>query len=134
MGMQPDELVATLRRLRMERGLSMARVAKKVGVSTGQISNVEMGHNGTTPDKLALWANALGYRLHLKLVPMGEAEGMGERVADAVNALNPDLAAMVADFATVLPRLSPREQRTWRAELQLLADELRSEDAATSRR
>lgn len=121
--MTAQELISTFARLRQERGLSMAQLARKVGLTAGQINNVEKGHNGTTPERLEDWARALGYRLDLRLVPAGANEAVAEAVTSATALLSPEQMALVADFAALLPRLTEREQRVWRAELQALRDE-----------
>lgn len=48
-----------IRQKRMEMGMLQRDLAKKIGVSESQISNIEVGKRSTSPDKLAKIADAL---------------------------------------------------------------------------
>lgn len=66
----------TLSRLRTDRGISQAVVARRAGVSTGHISRVETGVRPVSPAVLTGYEVALGLRLRdLVLLPAGDTLG-----------------------------------------------------------
>ena len=72
-----DDIPATMRRIRMEKRITQTALAKRMYITNAALSYWEAGYNGHGPsvphiDKLAGWANALGYDLTVTLTPKGE--------------------------------------------------------------
>lgn len=84
-------LVALLRAKRSDIGASQADVDHVAGLTTGHVSKLEAGPNGSwgrhaTIDTVILWAGALGYRLVLEPMerPPAFSRGLTARQAGIV--------------------------------------------------
>lgn len=53
-------MARSIKEVRMERGISQARVAEMAGVSQAQIARIEQGHRSANPIIMARIATALG--------------------------------------------------------------------------
>ena len=63
---RPGGLLAELRRIRVEGGVSQTILSEKIGVERDQLSNWECGRRQPMVGNVQAWANALGYELALK--------------------------------------------------------------------
>ncbi|MBT3072048.1 helix-turn-helix transcriptional regulator [Rhodomicrobium sp. Az07] len=59
-GKKPSMAVNRIRQLRLERGLSLTELAKKIGISESHLSRVEAGARGLHLSKMEALAGALG--------------------------------------------------------------------------
>lgn len=61
-----------LRTLREKKGLSQAALAKAVGLSRAQVTNIELGRSGVTAQGMQRFAAALGVTITVLLKPVPE--------------------------------------------------------------
>lgn len=62
---RPGGLLAELRRIRIEGGVSQTCLGEKIGVERDQLSNWECGRRQPLVGNVQAWANALGYEIKL---------------------------------------------------------------------
>lgn len=55
-----------IKELRLKHGLSQVELAKRLGVSSQRICNIERGKNSLASDKLQQVLSALGYKLKIE--------------------------------------------------------------------
>ncbi len=72
-----DDIPATMRRIRMELGLTQAQIADRIGITASALTRWERGYNSYGPsippiDKLQWWANALDCNITITLTPKGQ--------------------------------------------------------------
>ena len=96
--------------MRETAGLSMTKLGQMIGVSRITIHHIEGGRNNPSFDTLKKWTKACGYEI--AFWPSG------------YDALTPEKQEVLRMFTAALPHLSPREVRSYRAELSFLFEEL----------
>ena len=62
-----EKIVEELKRLRAEKNMTLMELAKRMNVERARLSEVENGRGGLTLKRLYQWANALGYKVTIKL-------------------------------------------------------------------
>ncbi len=99
-----------IRQLRLERGLSLAELAQRIGVSQGHLSRVEAGLRGLRYNKMELLARTLG-------VPVGEM------LTSQVLGYVADLAFYTPPKGSVLEKaLSSSTQKVFKARSDVLSE------------
>lgn len=63
------EIIGQLRELREQSQISQQQIAEDIGISRTQLSNIERGARGTTVERLEEYAEAVGCRLLVQIVP-----------------------------------------------------------------
>ena len=61
-----EEIINELKKLRIERGLSISEVARRMGTGQPNISNIESGKCGLTLKAMLKYADALGLKVTIK--------------------------------------------------------------------
>ena len=101
--MDKKEIGRRVQALRRERGLTMRELAEMTGLSQGQVSRLENGHQGFRSGTLLRLAKALGVRPYRFYLPETEegAAGVAPSVAGTVTEAlkQPDFVAVVENVA-----------------------------------
>jgi transcriptional regulator with XRE-family HTH domain len=93
-------IAGSLRRIRLEQGLSLREVADRAGVAHSLISHLEHGRRNVTLDTLSAIAGALGARVVVGLEPDTLQGERREQLLERLRDLLTDAAAEdVRDFA-----------------------------------
>ena len=110
-GYQPRmELSLRIREIRKERGLTIAELAAKIGVSAPHLSEVERGVKNVNNHLLTRLASALGVRPD-QLISGADQESV-HRLADALRRLSKEDRERVEAFALALVQSSQESQRS----------------------
>jgi transcriptional regulator with XRE-family HTH domain len=105
MSLSEADIVHRLTQARLIRGLTQDELARKIGISSSQISRIESGKRGLAIDLLTAWAQALELEADFLLWnPLSDKE-VG--VAALVRTLDDDGVKMVRQLALALPEMSP---------------------------
>jgi transcriptional regulator with XRE-family HTH domain len=103
------DVASLLRRARLDQGLSLTQLARKMRVMSKQkLSNWELLKNDPSIDDLEQWAESLGWRLVFKVVPAEDAE----------------LEQAVASFTRILSQGPAVQRRTLITYVRILEEEL----------
>lgn len=62
-----EEIIQKLRDIRLEKGLSLSEVARRMGTVYPRLSEIEHGRGGLTLKNLFRWADAMGVKVEIKL-------------------------------------------------------------------
>lgn len=63
-------IAVRLRQMRLDAGLTMEELGKRIGATKNIVNHVENGRRTTTLDIITRWSLACGYRLELHMIPM----------------------------------------------------------------
>lgn len=99
------EVGARLRQVRREAGLSLERLAERLGVSHTTVSRIELGRRSTTIQMVHAWYRACGYELDA--VAVGSPE-QATSLAVAMAALPEGEVGSVIRVVEAWPRLTER--------------------------
>ena len=118
------QIVEKLRQEREARGLTQADVGTRIGLTRQAIAASEIGRTSPGLDTLARWAEAVGCRLEVRLVPLepGDAVVPWRALTPEVQQDRDDLPEQVALLATTYRPVSPTARSAGRALLSLLAE------------
>lgn len=109
-----EQVGGRIRELRAARGLTQAALAEVIGVTPEQISRIERGTREPRFATLQRMADALGVRV-ADLFATERAKALPKpQLADADNALPPELASAIAQCARLLARAVDRSLRSRR--------------------
>ena len=61
-----EEIVKKLKDIRLEKGLSLNEVARRMGTVYPRLSEIEHGRGGLTLKNLFRWADAMGVKVTIK--------------------------------------------------------------------
>jgi transcriptional regulator with XRE-family HTH domain len=116
----PSGLRERLHEARTAAGLTQKELARRLKISTAQVSRIESGERNTTPDLVARWLQECGYQLDV--VALGTT-GRSADLAAALAASDDDGAEAATLLLRLWPLLTAREKRLIMAELAVYQGE-----------
>jgi len=118
----PRDIGVILRNLRLSKNLVQSDMAAALGVTGPAISHIETGRRDTRVTYFYRWVSRCDHEV--RLVPKGAVDMVD------VSHMQPDGAAMVAQFARVWDRLDPVQAEQLRLQIDLLDRVVASKDEA----
>lgn len=110
----PMEVREYLRQVRIERGITVRGLAKKIGISHTALVNWEGGGREPTDDDRRRWGASLGFDVQVIVRPL-EADPTQDPQ------LTPDQRALLRAVLDLVPQLSDAESRMLRMQVEGLA-------------
>lgn len=132
-----EALGRQLKRLRQDAGLGQKEVGAKIGVSYWQIDNIESARRKVPIERLEQFAEAVGYRVEMDIVPASaeapvylspELGSLAEAAAD----MSPEHQMALARLARVWGRLPGFVQRGLLTDIEEWEKEFPAEDMTSA--